>query len=50
VRTPKDLELVVREVREVAAQVRLQLFPPKPGFVCKYCDYALICPAHEETF
>jgi DNA helicase-2/ATP-dependent DNA helicase PcrA len=50
VRTAKDLELVVKKVREVAAQVRLQMFPPKPGFLCKYCDYALICPAHEETF
>ena len=50
VRTPKDLDLVAKKVRDVAAQVRLQLFPPKPGFVCKYCDYALICPAHEETF
>jgi len=50
VRTPKDLDAVLREIREVAAQIRLQLFPPKPGFVCKYCAYALICPAHEETF
>jgi RecB family exonuclease len=50
VRTPKDLENVTRRIREVAAQIRLQLFPPQPGFVCKYCDYALICPAHEDTF
>jgi DNA helicase-2/ATP-dependent DNA helicase PcrA len=50
VRTNKDLEAVLREIREVAAQIGLQLFPPKPGFVCKYCDYMLICPAHEETF
>jgi DNA helicase-2/ATP-dependent DNA helicase PcrA len=50
VRTPKDLDLVISEIREVAAQIRQQLFPPKPGFACKYCDYELICPAHEETF
>jgi RecB family exonuclease len=50
VRTPKDLENVTRKVREVAAQIRLQLFPPQPGFVCKYCDYVMICPAHEDTF
>jgi DNA helicase-2/ATP-dependent DNA helicase PcrA len=50
VRTPKDLDAVVRETREVAAQIRQQLFPPRPGFVCKYCDYVMICPAHEETF
>jgi DNA helicase-2/ATP-dependent DNA helicase PcrA len=50
VRTPKDLENVTRKVREVATQIRLQLFPPQPGFVCKYCDYVMICPAHEDTF
>jgi DNA helicase-2/ATP-dependent DNA helicase PcrA len=50
VRTPKDLDLVINEIREVAAQVRQQVFSPKPGFACKYCDYVLICPAHEETF
>ena len=50
VRTPKSLDLVVSEIREVAAQIRKQLFPPKPGFACKYCDYELICPAHEESF
>ena len=50
VRTPKDLEKVVGEIHEVAAQIRQQAFPPKPGFACKYCDYVLICPAHEQTF
>ncbi|MBZ5669315.1 MAG: ATP-dependent helicase [Acidobacteriia bacterium] len=50
VRTPKDLDAVIREIREVAAQIRQQLFPPRPGFVCKYCNYVMICPAHEETF
>jgi DNA helicase-2/ATP-dependent DNA helicase PcrA len=50
VRTPKGLELVVSEIRAVADQIRRQLFPPKPGFACKYCDYVLICPAHEATF
>jgi CRISPR/Cas system-associated exonuclease Cas4 (RecB family) len=50
VRTPKDLDAVISEIREVAGQIRKQLFPPKPGFACKYCDYVLICPAHEERF
>jgi len=50
VRTPKDLDAVIGETREVAAQIRQQLFPPRPGFVCRYCDYVMICPAHEETF
>lgn len=50
VRTAKNLESVLHEVREVAAQIRKQDFPPKPGFVCKYCDYELICPAYEASF
>jgi len=50
VRTPKSLDLVISEIHAVAAQVRKQLFPPKPGFACKYCDYELICPAFEESF
>ena len=50
VRTSRDLDSVLAEVREVAGQIRQQLFPPKPGFVCKYCDYVAICPAHEEEF
>jgi CRISPR/Cas system-associated exonuclease Cas4 (RecB family) len=50
VRTAKTLDLVTSEIREAAAQIRQQLFPPKPGFACKYCDYELICPAHEGSF
>jgi DNA helicase-2/ATP-dependent DNA helicase PcrA len=50
VRTQKDLEEVRAQVREVAEQIRQQWFPPKPGFVCKYCDYVMVCPAHEEEF
>ncbi len=50
VRTAKTLDQVVSEIHGVAVQIRQQLFPPKPGFACKFCDYELICPAHEETF
>ncbi len=50
VRTGKELDAVLGEVREVAAQIRQQSFPPRPGFACKYCDYELICPAYEETY
>ena len=50
VRTAKDLEEVLKEIREVAEQIRQKLFPHKRGFVCNYCDYVMICPAHEEEF
>lgn len=50
VRTEKDLEEMRRQVREVAEEIRRRIFPPTPGFVCKYCDFMPICPAHEEEF
>jgi RecB family exonuclease len=50
VRTTKGLETVVSEIRGVAEQIRKNQFEPKPGFACKFCDYELICPAHEETY
>ncbi len=50
VRTRKQLDMVVVEVRAVAEQIRQQLFPARPGFACKYCDYEMICPAHEQIF
>jgi ATP-dependent DNA helicase UvrD/PcrA len=50
VRTEADLEEVPRRVREVAAEIRGMIFPPTPGFVCKYCDFVPLCPAHEEEF
>lgn len=49
-RTKKDLDRAVAEVRDVAEQIRRQHFPPAPGFGCRFCDYVPICPAHEETF
>jgi DNA helicase-2/ATP-dependent DNA helicase PcrA len=49
VRTAKDLERALAEVRQVAEQIRARLFPPAPGFACRFCDYVPICPAHEET-
>jgi DNA helicase-2/ATP-dependent DNA helicase PcrA len=50
VRTRKQLDMVVVEVRAVAEQIRQQLFPARPGFACKFCDYEMICPAHEQNF
>jgi DNA helicase II / ATP-dependent DNA helicase PcrA len=49
-RTAKDLEKVLAEIRGIAEKIRQMLFPPAPGFGCKFCDYVMICPAHEEMF
>jgi DNA helicase-2/ATP-dependent DNA helicase PcrA len=48
VRTHQDLDKALREIREVAEQIRQMIFHPTPGFACKWCDYQPICPAHEE--
>ncbi len=50
VRTTTDLEEVRSTVREVAEEIRKMNFPATPGFICKFCDFAAICPAHEEQF
>ena len=50
VRTAKDLDKALAEVRDVAAKIRSLAFDPKPGFACKYCDFVPICPAHEDDF
>jgi len=49
-RTARDLDQAVEEIREVAEQIRQMLFQPAPGYVCKWCDYVPVCPAHEETY
>jgi len=50
VRTEQDLKAVKAEILTVAEQIRQSHFPAAPGFVCKFCDYRPICPAHEENF
>jgi len=49
-RTDSDLKALRTRVLTVADQIRGNQFPPAPGFVCKFCDYRPICPAHEENF
>jgi DNA helicase-2/ATP-dependent DNA helicase PcrA len=49
-RTARDLDQAVEEIREVAGLIRALLFPATPGYVCRWCDYEPVCPAHEETY
>jgi DNA helicase-2/ATP-dependent DNA helicase PcrA len=50
VRTAQDLKAVKTEILTVADRIRQNHFPAAPGFVCKFCDYRPICPAHEDNF
>jgi DNA helicase-2/ATP-dependent DNA helicase PcrA len=46
-REAKDLAEAESIVQEVAAGIRAGQFPARAGFNCRFCDYRLICPAHE---
>ena len=50
VRTEQDLKAVKAEILMVAGRIHQGHFPAAPGYVCKFCDYRPICPAHEENF
>jgi RecB family exonuclease len=50
VRTEQDLKAVRAEILTVADRIRQNHFPAVPGFVCRFCDYRPICPAHEGNF
>ena len=50
VRTEQDLKAVKTEILSVADRIRQNHFPAAPGFVCRYCDFLPICPAHEGNF
>ncbi|MGH9711375.1 MAG: RecB family exonuclease, partial [Candidatus Acidiferrales bacterium] len=46
-RDAKALKKSKEAVAEVADLIRAAEFPARPGFICRYCDYRPICPAHE---
>ena len=46
-RDAKSLKKAKEAVAEVADLIRAAEFPARPGFICRYCDYRPICPAHE---
>ena len=47
-RDAKSLEKAQEKVAEVADRIRAGDFPATPGFICRYCDYRALCPAHEQ--
>lgn len=47
-RDAKSLTQARQEVGEIADCIRAGQFPAKPGFLCNYCDYRLLCPEHED--
>ena len=47
-RDTKALAKTKQTIYEVAGQIRAGEFPAKPSFLCVYCDYRPLCPAHEQ--
>jgi DNA helicase-2/ATP-dependent DNA helicase PcrA len=47
-RDAKALAKTKQTIYEVAGQIRASEFPAKPSFLCVYCDYRPLCPAHEQ--
>jgi DNA helicase-2/ATP-dependent DNA helicase PcrA len=42
---PDELAAAMEEVRRVADEVAAGRFEPRPGWACRSCDFALLCPA-----
>src|SRR5271170_4645699 len=47
-RDAKALKETKEKIAEVADLIRAREFSAKPGFVCGFCDYKPLCPAHEQ--
>ncbi|MBI3668196.1 MAG: PD-(D/E)XK nuclease family protein, partial [Acidobacteria bacterium] len=47
-REEKQLNAARETVQEVATDIRAGQFPARPGFLCKFCDFRPLCPAHEQ--
>ena len=42
-----DVAGALTRVRDVAAKVQAELFPPSPSPLCGWCDFRSVCPAFE---
>jgi len=47
-RDAKALSAAKERIGDVANQIRAGEFSPKPGYICNYCDFKPLCPAHEQ--
>ncbi|OFV92735.1 MAG: hypothetical protein A3F68_06535 [Acidobacteria bacterium RIFCSPLOWO2_12_FULL_54_10] len=45
----KDYKEVEEEIRQTSNGIQEGIFPPNPGFLCRYCDFQNLCPAQEEA-
>ena len=48
-REPEDFQKLQTEIRQASRDILAGRFPALPGYHCRYCDFRLLCPAHEDT-
>ena len=44
-RTKEQLETAKKEIQQKAKEIQMSLFEPKPGSLCDFCEYKLLCEA-----
>lgn len=44
-RTKEQLEAAKKEIQKKAKEIQMSLFEPKPGNLCDFCEYKLLCEA-----
>jgi len=44
---PAELAESIEEVRSLADGISLERFDPTPGWHCRSCEFALLCPAQD---
>lgn len=44
-RTKKQLEKARKEILKIRNEIANSKFRPKPGYLCQWCDFQMLCPA-----
>jgi hypothetical protein len=48
-RTAEQLEALEQTIRQTARAIQAGRFPARPAYLCRYCDFRPLCPAHDQT-
>jgi putative RecB family exonuclease len=48
-RSAEQIQSLEQTVRQTAAAIHAGRFPAKPAYLCRYCDFRPLCPAHDEA-
>jgi RecB family exonuclease len=47
-RSEEQFRAFEQTLRQTAGAIRAGRFPARPGYLCRYCDFRPICPAHDQ--